>query len=139
MKTLLKAEEFVQFLACAVALFACNAPWWCYLLLLIGPDISMLGYLVNTQVGAFCYNLFHHKGIALVIAAMEVLASYWQMPTTGSSPAYVPYFLLTGLILFGHASMDRVFGYGLKFGDSFQHTHLGWIGKMKKETADPSQ
>ena len=27
--------------------------------------------------------------------------------------------------------MDRIFGYGLKFGDNFHHTHLGWIGKGK--------
>ncbi len=39
--------------------------------------------------------------------------------------------IVTGLILYGHASLDRIFGYGLKFGNSFQHTHLGWIGKMK--------
>jgi hypothetical protein len=36
---------------------------------------------------------------------------------------------LTGLILFGHSSMDRVLGYGMKYSDSFQHTHLGMIGK----------
>ena len=41
--------------------------------------------------------------------------------------------LLLGIILFGHASMDRVFGYGLKFGDNFHHTHLGWIGKLKAQ------
>jgi hypothetical protein len=36
---------------------------------------------------------------------------------------------LAGLILFGHSSMDRVMGYGLKYPDAFQHTHLGMIGK----------
>jgi hypothetical protein len=25
--------------------------------------------------------------------------------------------------------MDRIFGYGLKYSDSFYHTHLGMIGK----------
>ncbi len=29
--------------------------------------------------------------------------------------------------------MDRIFGYGLKFGDNFHHTHLGWIGGKNKE------
>jgi hypothetical protein len=28
--------------------------------------------------------------------------------------------------------MDRIFGYGLKYPDAFQHTHLGWIGGAKK-------
>ncbi|MEO5584504.1 MAG: DUF4260 family protein [Flavobacteriales bacterium] len=36
---------------------------------------------------------------------------------------------MASVILYGHSCMDRVFGFGLKFGDSFQHTHLGWIGK----------
>jgi len=30
-----------------------------------------------------------------------------------------------------HVAVDRALGYGLKFGDDFQHTHLGWIGKRK--------
>jgi GNAT superfamily N-acetyltransferase len=28
-------------------------------------------------------------------------------------------------------TIDRVFGYGLKYPDAFQHTHLGWIGQRK--------
>ena len=35
------------------------------------------------------------------------------------------------IILFAHISMDRIFGYGLKFNDSFFNTHLGKIGKNK--------
>ena len=31
--------------------------------------------------------------------------------------------------LLGHSSFDRVFGYGLKHEDAFQHTHLGRIGR----------
>lgn len=132
MNKLLKLEEGGQFIACLVLLFACNVPWWCYLLLLVGPDISMLGYVVNTRVGAFAYNVFHHKALALVIMSMELASSYWSTPMTGGDEKG-PWFLIVGLILFGHASMDRIFGYGLKFGDSFQHTHLGWIGKAKEQ------
>ncbi len=35
---------------------------------------------------------------------------------------------LIGLVLLAHSSFDRVFGYGLKFADSFKNTHLGPIG-----------
>lgn len=42
---------------------------WCgmvyYLLLLLGPDISMIGYAGGNKMGAFMYNLFHHKGVAI--------------------------------------------------------------------------
>lgn len=43
--------------------------WWAYILLFFAPDISMLGYAVNERVGAFTYNLFHHRGIAIGIVA----------------------------------------------------------------------
>jgi hypothetical protein len=41
----------------------------------------------------------------------------------------VPWLMLAGTILLGHSSLDRVFGYGLKYPDAFQNTHLGRIGK----------
>jgi Domain of unknown function (DUF4260) len=34
-----------------------------------------------------------------------------------------------GLIILGHSSFDRILGYGLKYSDAFQHTHLGMIGR----------
>ena len=37
---------------------------------------------------------------------------------------------LIGVMVFSHASLDRVFGYGLKYLDDFRHTHLGQIGKQ---------
>jgi len=36
---------------------------------------------------------------------------------------------LMGVILFSHAAMDRIFGYGLTYFDTFNNTHLGEIGK----------
>ena len=36
-----------------------------------------------------------------------------------------------GLIFLAHSNFDRVAGYGLKYLDNFDHTHLGWIGKSK--------
>ena len=50
--------------------------------------------------------------------------------------------MLGGLILFGHSSMDRILGYGLKYPDSFEHTHLGMIGKSswcKNNIPPPSE
>ena len=41
---------------------------------------------------------------------------------------------VTGIILFGHSSMDRMFGYGLKLSEGFQYTHLGMIGRNQNET-----
>lgn len=100
----------------SIYLFAqTDLAWWWYPALILAPDIGMLGYLVNTRAGAFTYNLFHHKGLAIVLLCLG-----WYLS--------VPGLVLAGIILFGHASMDRIVGYGLKYGDSFRHTHLGWLG-----------
>jgi hypothetical protein len=37
----------------------------------------------------------------------------------------VPLSALAGAIMLGHSAFDRVLGYGLKYPDSFKHTHLG--------------
>ncbi|HQZ41621.1 MAG TPA: DUF4260 domain-containing protein [Flavobacteriales bacterium] len=131
MKNLLRLEELAQFIVCILALFFFDVPWWCYLLLLFGPDVSMFGYLVNSKVGATSYNLLHHKGIAVLIAALSWITALLSVHAIeGEGLALVLY--VSAIILYGHASMDRIFGYGLKFGDSFHHTHLGWIGKAAR-------
>lgn len=52
MKNLIRLEELAQFLLCIWFMDQAHAPWWCYILLALGPDIGMLGYLVNTRIGA---------------------------------------------------------------------------------------
>lgn len=131
MKTLLKLEEVAQFVACVVALALIGVPWWAYALLLLGPDAGMLGYLVGPRTGAFTYNLLHHKGAAILVFAIGLGIELVNMLTNVQS-VIVP----TAIILYGHASMDRIFGYGLKFGDNFHHTHLGWIGKARMQAQE---
>ncbi len=128
MKNLLRLEELAQFLLCLLLFITMDVQWWWYLLLLLGPDIGMLGYLLNSRVGAVTYNLLHHKALALLVL---FIGFYGNMTYLFEGPTHWDMLINTGLVLFGHASMDRIFGYGLKFGDNFHHTHLGWIGKGK--------
>lgn len=132
MRTLLRLEEIVQFISCACALYLAELPWWTYALLLLGPDIGMLGYLIGPRAGAFSYNLLHHKGMAMACIASGLYLNAITLFQPGSS-WNTDLLLWTGIILFGHASMDRIFGYGLRFNDGFHHTHLGWIGRAGKE------
>jgi hypothetical protein len=116
MKTLLKLEELAMFFASIYALHYLQVSWWWYLIVFVGPDISMIGYLAGNKVGAACYNLFHHKGIAIAILMTGIFLSNWNLE-------------VIGLVLFGHSSLDRFAGYGLKYNEGFKFTNLGKIGK----------
>ncbi len=117
MKNLLRLEEACMF---ALAIYLNSfLPFagWVFWALLLAPDLSMLGYLINTRVGAVLYNLIHYKGLGIVL----YFAGFFLV---------IHELTLAGVVLFAHSSMDRVFGYGLKYADDFKHTHLGWIGKQ---------
>lgn len=116
MKVLLKLEEIGMFLLSIVLFSFTDYSWWVFLLLILLPDVSMIGYVLNTKIGAIFYNFFHHKAVAVMVLSVGLYID-------------VDWLILSGVILFGHASMDRIFGYGLKYSDSFHHTHQGWIGK----------
>ena len=115
MKTILKIEELAQFVLGIFLFSQLDFAWWWFPVLLLTPDIGMLGYLINPKIGAFTYNIFHHKTIAIAIG---LAGFYFDNPLL----------ILIAVILFSHASFDRIFGYGLKFQDDFKNTHLGKIG-----------
>jgi hypothetical protein len=117
MKNLLKLEEAFLF-GLSIFLFSkLDYAWWWYPALILAPDLSILGYIKDARLGAITYNFIHHKalGISLFVLGMVLGNQLIQ---------------LTGLILFGHSSLDRILGYGLKYSDSFQNTHLGVIGRQ---------
>ncbi|MBI4947750.1 MAG: DUF4260 domain-containing protein [Bacteroidetes bacterium] len=118
MKNILKTEEAAMFLLSIFIFHKLDFSWWWFPVLIFTPDLSMIGYLINPKIGAWCYNIAHHKGLALMIYVLGII-----LPN--------PYLQLSGIILFGHSSMDRILGYGLKYNDRFNNTHLGVIGKSK--------
>lgn len=118
MKALVKIEELAMFLFAGFLFWNTDFSWWWFPALLLVPDLSMIGYAVNTTLGSYCYNIVHHKAVALVIFVMGFYGGNAIIE-------------LAGIILFAHSSMDRIFGYGLKYPDSFFDTHLGTIGSNK--------
>ncbi len=118
MNQLLKLEELGQFSLSIILFSQLEYAWWVFPACLLLPDLSMIGYLINPKTGAWLYNFFHHKLIAITI----IILGFWLDDSL---------LTLVGVILFGHSAMDRIFGYGLKFNDNFKHTHLGWIGKKE--------
>jgi hypothetical protein len=116
MRNLIKLEELFLFLLSIYLFIQLDYAWWWYALLFLAPDLGMIGYLFSPQFGAQTYNLLHHKAIAVALFLIGAGLS-------------IPPLQLAGVIILGHSSADRVLGYGLKYPDAFQHTHLGWIGK----------
>lgn len=119
MNVLLKLEEGAIFMFCIFLFGKLNFAWWWFPVLLFLPDIGMIGYVINAKVGAFTYNLIHHRLVSSVVALYAIIYSneIW---------------MLVAIILFAHVSLDRILGYGLKYNDSFHNTHLGKIGNRDK-------
>lgn len=117
MSKLLKLEELAMFLL-AVLMFQqqCALSFWWFFGCLLLPDVSMVGYVAGPKTGAYIYNFFHHKAVALLV----------YFTGTWFASEIVTF---AGIILFAHSCMDRLFGYGLKFVTDFKDTHLGRIGK----------
>jgi hypothetical protein len=76
----------------------------------------MVGYTRSTRTGAALYNLAHSYPAPALLGASAVATSnhLWEA---------------VALVWFAHIGMDRALGYGLKYDDSFTHTHLGEIGR----------
>lgn len=116
MRILVRLEEALQFLTTVYLSYQLPVPGWWYWAFFLSPDLSMVGYLINTRVGGAMYNVVHHKGIAAVCWMGGLYLNNVELQ-------------FAGLVLYGHSSFDRLCGYGLKYSDHFKHTHLGWIGK----------
>lgn len=116
MKILIRLEELAGLIFSIYLFSLLPYPWWFYFAFFLVPDISMVGYLINPRYGAAAYNLVHHKAVALALFMAGMLAG-------------MPLLAFSGSVLLGHTCLDRVLGYGLKYPDSFSHTHLGNIGR----------
>ena len=81
----------------------------------------MIGYAFGDKIGAYAYNLFHHKGIAIFIYVVG-----WWLNNE--------YLLLSGIILFGHASNGQNFWLWFKkYEKGFKFTHLGGDWEMNSK------
>jgi hypothetical protein len=117
--TPLQRLEGLVLLVAGIWVFAeSGKTWWLFGLLLLVPDLSMVGYLRTPTVGASIYNLGHALiGPGLLIG--------WAAVADSSL------LFALGAIWLAHVGVDRLAGYGLKYSEGFIHTHLGTIGPTK--------
>lgn len=104
--------EGLALLAAAVAIYANRDDGWLlFAALFLAPDLSMLGYVASTRVGAATYDAVHTTLLPIVIG----LAGYLD----GADLA-----VQLALIWLAHIGLDRLLGYGLKYPTAFKDTHL---------------
>lgn len=119
MKYLLKLESLgLLILFSAIYFKLYPESWGLFLALFFVPDLSFLAFLITKKLGTAAYNFFHHQGVLVLVLLVGYLIKEDLL-------------MKIGLIFLAHSTFDRVAGYGLKFFDSFDHTHLGWVGKSK--------
>ncbi len=94
-----------------------GASWTLFFLLVLAPDLSMLGYLKGSRTGALSYNLGH---IYLPPAVLVVFGALAEKPL----------YISLALIWFAHIGFDRMMGFGLKYPTGFKDTHFGRIGEF---------
>jgi Domain of unknown function (DUF4260) len=110
-RVLLHAEG-VAVAGAAIALyFHAGYPWWLFVVLVLAPDLSMLGFAAGPSVGTAAYDAMHTYVPPVVLAVVGVLVD-----------AEVAVQL--GLIWLAHIGVDRALGYGLKYPSGFKDTHL---------------
>lgn len=112
----LRAEGLAALVTGAGIYLAVGGPWLLLVPFLLAVDVSMAGYLAGPRAGALVYNLAHNQATGLLVLGAGAVS--------GVTPL-----VLAGAVLVGHAGMDRLAGYGLKYPTAFGDTHLGRIGR----------
>ncbi|HJE19136.1 MAG TPA: DUF4260 domain-containing protein [Aliicoccus persicus] len=111
MSNLVRLENAIIFIAIVTIYFMFGFSVWTFLILLLVPDLFMLGYLVDRKIGSYIYNIGHSYIIPILITLLYLAIG-------------ADILLIISLIWLAHISMDRTFGYGLKYTDSFDKTTI---------------
>jgi Domain of unknown function (DUF4260) len=108
---LLRMEGFLILAVSVLLYWQMHFGWLMFAILLLMPDISMVGYLCGVKIGASVYNLVHTLIGPLLLIGFSLLTARTSL-------------LAYGLIWTAHIGMDRVMGFGLKYPTNFKDTHL---------------
>lgn len=117
--TLLRLEGLAVAVITVILYARTGASWWLFGALWLVPDLSMLGYLHCACWGARAYNAVHtYLGPAVLVLFALLAGAHNVLPIA--------------LIWANHIGVDRLLGYGLKYGEGFGFTHLGRLGKQRE-------
>lgn len=117
-RILLHLEGAALAIACMVFYSYFEGSWWMFAILLLAPDLSVLGYLLGPRAGAAAYNVAHAAILPMLLGIVGMV-----MPSALA--------MHLALIWSAHIGIDRALGYGLKYDAGFRFTHLGRIGRQR--------
>ena len=83
MRKWIQFEYVVSFVLLFSVYLYLDFPVWLFFLLLLLPDLSILGYLVNGTIGTTLYNFVHHLSLPTIIIMLFILLdsmSYLAFP-----------------------------------------------------------
>lgn len=86
-------------------------PIWLFFALLLVPDITMIGYVINEKIGATVYNIGH----SFILPLLFVMGYFYFSKD---------FLLIISIVWLAHIFMDRLLGFGLKYKESFNNTHI---------------
>jgi hypothetical protein len=109
-RALLRGEGLAVAAAAIALYFQADYPWW-LLALALAPDVSMVGYLAGSTIGAAAYDVAHTYVLPVALAAIGIVLDAETA-------------VQLGLIWLMHIGVDRAIGYGLKYPTGFKDTHL---------------
>jgi hypothetical protein len=108
---LLRLEGLAVSAGALVLYFHAGYGWLLVLLLILAPDLSALGYLGGSTIGAASYDAVHTTVLPIALGLVGVLGDS-ELATQ------------IALIWLAHIGADRFLGYGLKYPTGFKDTHL---------------
>lgn len=111
---LLRLEGTAVFIAALIVYAQYGFSWWQFALLLLVPDLAMIGYLHSESIGSLLYNVVHTYILPITLGLVALLLN-------------VEFGLQLAIIWLAHIGMDRFVGYGLKYPDGFKSTHFDKI------------
>ena len=111
---LLRLEGAAVFVGAIALYIRSEGPLWLFLVLILAPDLSALGYLAGAKIGSITYNSVHTYLLPGTLIALALLGV--------SGPV-----LWVALIWFAHIGADRALGFGLKYPTKFKDTHLNHV------------
>jgi len=111
---LLRLEGAVLLLLGVLGYALTHDGWLPFVVLILAPDLSMLGYAAGPRWGSVAYNAVHTITLPAVVVAYGLGVA-------------APLAVSIGGVWIAHIGLDRLIGYGLKYASGFQDTHLNRV------------